>query len=233
MDLKTRQRQHERMDDDDVDPKLLKASLSFIRRINQFLGYTRATIGYLERFSQSWERGKTIHLLDLATGSADVPRAILGWADRNGWDVQITGVDRHPTTAQIAAAGPADPRLTIVQADVFDLPFADNSFDYTLTSMFLHHLDDDDIVRVMRTMGRLARRGVIIADLIRDRRAYAWATFFTLFSNSMLKHDARVSVAQAFTGDEIVALRDRAGLRFADYHAHFGHRFVIAGEKQM
>jgi hypothetical protein len=48
----------------------------------------------------------------------------------------------------------------------------------------------------------------------------------------MLKHDARVSVAQAFTSEEICGLRDRAGIGFARFYRHFGHRFVLAGEKQ-
>ena len=79
--------------------------------------------------------------LMLAGTYPDVPRAILCWADRRGWDVRITGVDRHPVTAHTATVdGPPDPRLTIVQADAFDLPFEAGSFDYAMTSMFLHHL---------------------------------------------------------------------------------------------
>jgi hypothetical protein len=220
------------MDEDGVDPRLLNDSLRFIRRINSLLLYTRATIGHLDRFSRGWEKGRRVELVDLATGSADVPRAILRWADRRGFDVHITGVDRHAVTAQAAAAGgAADARLSIIQGDVFDLPFADGSFDYALTSMFLHHLDTDAVVAVMGTMGRIARRGVIIADLIRDRRAYAWASLFTAMANPMVRPDARVSVAQAFVKGEVLAMRDRAGLGFATYHRHFGHRFVLAGER--
>ena len=229
--LSTRQRQHEWMDDDGVDPKLLHKSLRFIRRVNSLLGYTRATLWHLERFSRSWEKGRTIRLIDLATGSADVPRAILRWADRRGWDVRIVGVDRHGITARAARAGSVDSRLTIIQGDVFNLPFDDGSFDYALTSMFLHHLDENEAVCVMATMGRLARRGVVVADLIRNRRAYFWVVALTLLSNHMVRHDARVSVAQSFNEREIVSLRDRAGIGFARYHKHFGHRFVLAGER--
>ena len=75
--------------------------------------------------------------------------------------------------------------LRIVQGDVFDLPFAAGSFDYALTAMFLHHLADGEVVAVLRTMGRLARRGVIVADLLRHYRAYAWVSLFTLFSTPM------------------------------------------------
>jgi SAM-dependent methyltransferase len=231
--LDSRQRQAEWMDQSGADAGELRRALRFIRAINSVLGYTRATLNHLERFSRNWQRGQRIDIIDLATGSGDIPRAILRWADVRGFDVHIVGVDRHPVTAEAARnAGDLDAsRFEVVQADVFDLPFASLSFDYALTSMFLHHLDDADAARLMRVMGGLARRGVIIADLLRNRRAYRWISLLTLLSSPMVRHDARVSVAQAFTRGEILALRDSAGLRFAKYHAHFAHRFVLAGEK--
>ena len=219
------------MDQPGADPAMLVSSLRFIRAINVALGYTRATLAHLNRFSRSWKPGETVRVIDFATGSADVPRAVLRWADARGFDVRVIGVDRHAETARTARASSRDPRLSIVQADVLDLPFDDGSFDYALTSMFLHHLPDDDVVRVLASMKRVARRGIIAADLIRNRRAYAWITLLTLLGNPMLRHDARVSVRQAFTRGEILALRDRAGIGFADFYHHFGHRFVLAGEK--
>jgi ubiquinone/menaquinone biosynthesis C-methylase UbiE len=230
-DLTTRQREPEWMDDDDVDPQTLRDSLAFIRRINRMLRYTRATLFHLEQFSKSWKPGETIRLIDFATGSADIPRAILKWADKKGFDIHIVAVDRHRATVHAARESSSDPRLHIIQADVLNLPFDQAEFDYALTAMFLHHLDDDDVVRVLSTMSRVSRRGIIAADLLRNSRAYAWITLFTLLANPMVKHDARVSVRQAFTEKEVKSLRDRAGIGFAEYHKHFGHRFVLAGEK--
>jgi hypothetical protein len=48
----------------------------------------------------------------------------------------------------------------------------------------------------------------------------------------MVRHDGRVSVAQAFTQPEIISLRNQAGVTFAGFHRHFGHRFILAGEKE-
>ena len=220
------------MDQPGADPAMLARSLRFIRTINAALGYTRSTLRHLARFSRGWKRGETIRVIDFATGSADVPRAVLRWADARGFDVRVIGVDLHAETARTARASSRDPRLGVVRADVLDLPFDDGSFDYALTSMFLHHLGDDDVVRVLNSMSRVARRGIIAADLIRNRRAYAWITLFTLLANPMLRHDARVSVRQGFTRGEILALRDRAGIGFADFYWHFGHRLVLAGEKR-
>ncbi len=226
-----RVREAEWMDETGVGEAELRGSLRFIRKVNQYLGYTRSVIGHLERFSRGWKRGERIRIIDLATGSADIPRAILRWAAGKGFDVHIVAVDRHPVTARVAGEGERDGRLTVVQGDVFDLPFEDRSFDYALCAMFLHHLDEGQIVTVLRTMDRLARRGIIAADLLRHRRALAWIRLFTIFSSPMVRHDAVVSVRQALTKEEAMALRDRAGLQYATYHRHFGHRFVLAGER--
>lgn len=231
-DLSTRIREEEWMDRPGVDATALRDSLRFIRRVNSLLGYTRTTLSHLERFSQSWKRNEIIRIVDLATGSADIPLAILRWADRRKWRVEVVGIDLHPITSHLAREHAArDRRLCILRADATATPFADASFDYALTAMFLHHLDEAGAIRVLKEMNRVARRGIVAADQVRNRRAYAWISLFTLFSNDMIRHDARVSVAQAFSRSEILAMRDAAGLGYARYYPHFGHRFVLAGEK--
>lgn len=233
IDLRQRRREPEWMDAADVDPATLADSLRFIRRVNSLLGYTRATISHLDRFSRGrWRRGERITMIDFATGSADVPLAIVAWARRRALDVHVVGLDLHETTCALArAATRHEPRIKIVRGDALDPPFDATSFDYALSSMFLHHLSDDDAVRVLAAMGRVARRGIIAADLLRRARAYAWISLLTLLSNPMVRHDARASVAQAFNEAEALQLRNRAGVAFAQLHRHFGHRFVLAGEK--
>ncbi|MGH7213725.1 MAG: methyltransferase domain-containing protein [Tepidisphaeraceae bacterium] len=231
--LSQRRRQHEWMDADDVDPRELARSLRFIRWVNVAFGFTRATLSHLDRFSRRWRPGQTVHILDVATGSADVPLAILRWAAQRGHDVRIVGIDRHAKTAREALRIARDPRLSIIQADALCLPFDDASFDYALTGMFLHHLDDADVVRALAEMNRASKRGVIVADILRNRRALAWIKLLTLPCGAMVRHDAAVSVVQAFTRDEIIGLAERAGIGFVRYHRHFGHRFVLAGERSI
>jgi SAM-dependent methyltransferase len=233
IDLSSRRREAEWMDAPDADPRQLRRSLAFIRRVNALFGYTRATLSHFKRFSAGWKPGQVIRILDVATGSADVPRAIRRWAAGAGFDVRIVGIDLHARTIAEAAHANTDPKLSIARADAMRLPFADGAFDYALTNMFLHHLDDDQAVVVLREMGRVARRGVVVADLSRNPRAYRWISLFTLLASPMVRHDARVSVAQAFSPSEVHALRDRAGLTFASYSTHFGHRWILAGEKSL
>lgn len=230
--LRVRQRQSEWMDEPNADPRQLRQSLLYIRRINWLMGYDRLIVHYLRRFSARWKRGETIRILDVATGSADIPQAILRWANRRGLDVRVVGIDlSSQVVATARETAEAEPRLQIVAGDATRLPFEDGSFDYALTSMFLHHLDEGDAVRALAEMGRVARRGIIASDLLRLRRSYAFITLATLLANPMVKHDARVSIAQAFSKKEIMALRDQAGVGFARYSQHLAHRFALAGEK--
>jgi len=230
--LSVRQRQAEWMDEPNADPRQLRQSLAYIRRINRLMGYDRLIVHYLRGFSARWKRGETIRILDVATGSADIPQAILRWASRRGLDVRVVGIDLSPQVIATAReTAEAEPCLQIVAGDATRLPFEDNSFDYAVTSMFLHHLDEGDAVKALAEMGRVARRGIIASDLLRLRRSYAFITLATLLANPMVKHDARVSIAQAFSKKEIIALRDQAGVGFARYSQHLAHRFALAGEK--
>lgn len=231
--LDHRRRQPEWMDEPSADEAELRRSLAYIRRVNRLLGYTRATLSHLRRFSRNWECGRPVRILDVATGSADVPRAVLRWARRRGFDVRVVALDLHAGTLRAARdLSAADARgIWFVRGDALHLPFADGGFDYALCGMFLHHLSDEAAAAAVREMARVARRGIVVADVLRHRRAYAWITLLTLLSTKMVRHDGRVSVAQAFNKREVLGLRDAAGVGFARYYRHFGHRFVLAGER--
>jgi len=228
--LNHRHRTHEWMDDPNANADQLRKSLAFIRRTNTLLRYTRSTLHHLTRFTQSLPALTPLKILDVATGSGDVPRAIVRWASKRKLDVRVTGIDLQSKTIHEASAS-SNNHLHFLQADALNLPFADGTFDYAITSLFLHHLDEPQIVAVLSEMNRVSQRGIIAGDLIRSKRAYFWITLFTLLSNPMVRHDGRASVAQALTRPEILSLRDLAGVTYASYHKHFAHRFVLAGQK--
>lgn len=217
----------EQMDAADVDAADLDEALRFIRRINHWLGYTRSTVRHLDRLTVGFASDRVLRILDVATGSADVPVAVHAWARKRRRRVEVVGLDLHAETLRSAATNA--PTVPLVRGDALALPFADGTFDVAMTSMFLHHLPNELAAGALREMNRVASHGVIAADLVRDRRAYQWISLFTAFSRPMLKHDARVSVRQAFTLAEADELRRAAGLHEARVFKHFGHRFVIAG----
>jgi 2-polyprenyl-3-methyl-5-hydroxy-6-metoxy-1,4-benzoquinol methylase len=212
------------MDDEGVDPGQLEAALRYIRAVNRRLGYTRATVRAI--LSKGVRAPADLSVLDVATGSADVPVALRGAAARRGVALSVTGLDLHAATLAHADrfTGGAVP---LVRGDAVALPYADGAFDVVTSSMFLHHLPDELVVRALKEMGRVARSRVVVADLVRGRRALAWITLFTLGRGEMIRHDARVSVRQAFRLSEIERLANAAGLRGIAVRRVFGHRFVL------
>lgn len=224
-------RVQEEMDAPDIDAYRLAGALRFIRRTNRWLGYTRATIRHLDSVTRDWPAGKPLTILDVATGSADVPEAALAWARARRIDLRLIGLDLHETTLTQARETTRN-AVPLVRADALALPFADASVDVVMTSMFLHHLPDEQVVRALAEMRRVASHAVIAADLIRDRRALFWITLFTLVSDPLVRHDARVSVRQAFTTDEFASLCRRAGWSGVSVHRHFAHRLVAVDERR-
>jgi ubiquinone/menaquinone biosynthesis C-methylase UbiE len=102
-----------------------------------------------------------------------------------------------------------------VAGDAFRLPFRPGSFDYVFCSLFLHHFQDMDVVRLLRGFGEVARKGVLVIDLERNPIPY----YFIAWSRPLLGwdpvtvHDGAISVEAAFHRKELEDLAREAGLR--------------------
>ena len=230
MRVRAAQLEPEAMDAAAADPAALRRALRFIRRINQMLGYNTATIHGVRAFF-GVEAGSGIgrggSLLDVCCGSADLLERWEQVPDVLG-PTRYVGLDFHATT--LAVAHEWRPGATLVRGDALRLPFADNSFDVTVCQMALHHFDADGAATILREMDRVSRRGWVVADLLRRRRALAWITLFSLFASPMVRHDARTSVRQGWRRAEVEDLCKAAGVA-ATYRPMFGHRFMLVGRK--
>jgi len=230
---------HELMDEPGVDRAELASALRFIRGVNRWLGGTAVVLRHLNAWSARWDRSPNaspIRILDIATGSGDIPQAILKWAQRRHISVDLIGLDLHATTLAIAREWSTQPippgsSLTYLQGDALRLPFADASIDYVLTSMFFHHLSNDQVLAALREMLRVARRGIIINDLLRSRWALAGISALTLFASRIDRHDARVSVRKAWIRNEVEAWAAAIHAPWLGYHSHLFSRFTLVGER--
>lgn len=229
----------EHMDDPGADREELARALAFLRTVNRRLGGTAAALAVLKKWTRGRPRDQTVRVLDIGTGSADIPRAIADWAVRNQMRVHITAVDRHPVTVDLARKyiGPRDD-ITIVQADALRLmdTFQHGEFDVAHAGLFLHHLPDIEVLTVLRIMDRLTARpggGVIWNDLIRGTIGRLGVRLLTMGSRvpAMVRHDGIVSVEAGFTPREAMELARRAGLEHRRFRRHWFHRFTLTSRK--
>lgn len=205
----------------------------FIRDVNRYLFGTRVILSHLDQYSKRWNKETPIRILDVATGASDIPQSIALWARKHGFRVQIVALDINPQVMVFAKREIAGyPEILLVRGSVFDLPFRPQTFDYVISSMFFHHLTDEEVIKVLRIFDRFAKRGVVVNDLVRNLRAYLWIHLFArLTKNEMIRNDAPLSVLRGYRRPEVQNLIQESGLSYLGYHRHFAHRFAIAGEK--
>ena len=178
---------------------------------------------------------KSLSLLDLGTGSADIPRAIAAWARKNEIAVTITAVDGNAEILQIASESCRDwPEIQFAQHDLRSLPYEADSFDLVLCSLALHHFSSADAVAVLRRMSEIARIGYAVNDLRRNWLSI-WFTELlvrTVIQSKIFRHDAPKSCRAAFSVNELRTLGESAGLKnFQVSRHHLVFRMILKGNK--
>lgn len=223
------------MDDPAVDPADLARALRDLRLVNRWLGGVSALLRHLSAWSERWPRSRPVTILDVGTGSGDIPLAVRAWGARHGFDLRVTALDAHPgAVAEARRRCAGTPGVTVVEADARAIPalFAPASFDYAHAGLFLHHLGDADALAVLGAMGRVARAGVIWNDLVRSRAYRTLAGVLLAGRSRIVRHDARASFDAGFARAEALELARRAGLPFLEYRrAPLRYRFTLAGER--
>lgn len=206
-------------------------NLRDIRRVNRWFGGTRAVLNAVKPMLDERGSAAPLSILDVATGSADIPAAIVTWAVRTGSAVRIVATDLQPDIVAVARAAERPGCIIVEQADALRLPYPDHSFDVALLSLALHHFAPDDAIRVLRQMGRVARTALVVSDLERSRMglAGAWLVGNLLTTNRLTRNDAPLSVRRAYTAPEALALAHAAGWHGARVRRTVPFRFLLTG----
>jgi ubiquinone/menaquinone biosynthesis C-methylase UbiE len=221
--LPPRKDAEELLDQTGHDPAELAANLHDIRTVNRVAGGTAIVLRHLPEMLGHVPRDCPAEILDLATGSGDIPRALTTWAGRQSRPLRLTVTDHSPEIlieARRILAGV--PEVTFTVCDARAVPMPDRSFDVVLCSLALHHFPPGEAVQVLHEMDRLSRSGFILNDIRRSRAGYlaAWAASRIATRNRLTRHDMPLSVLRAYTPDELRALLRQAGVPEARVTTH-------------
>lgn len=219
------------LDADQMDGRDLERNLRDIRWINAALGWTTfATRDTLRTLRVEPQRAWT--LLDVASGSGDIPIAIARAAQRAGIALSVTLTDRSPRIVAVAQTQAArTPDVRVERQDALALPYTAGAFDIALCTLALHHFAPEAAVALLRSMARVGRR-VVVYDVVRSPLAYAGVVALTRLTrmDPMTCHDGPVSVRRAYTAAEALALAAAAGLRHARVRVGFPYRLALTAD---
>ena len=218
------------------DTAELAANLRDIRRVNRLLGGTATVLRHLPPLIDAVPPDRPVRILDLATGSADIPVAIASWARRRGVRLRIVASDISPDILALARRHAArHPEIMLARLDARAVPLPDHAFDIVLCSLSLHHFGPDDAVRLLREMDRLARVGFILNDLRRSRFGLvaAWLAARLTTRNRLTRHDAPLAVRRAYTPDELRSLLKRAGVGDVGIFTHPWFRMAAVRRREL
>lgn len=213
-----RDRVDELMDDPALDPAEHRRALAGLARLNFWSVAANPIVAEIaERLPE--RRGKSLDIWDVASGSGDVTLGVFKILSRKNFCVSACGFDISQFATQQALrrwhAIPydAEDNLTFVTRDVLTdgLP---GRTDVVMSSLFLHHLERERAVALLREMTRAAERLVVVADLLRTWTGLLTAQVATrLLTTSPVVHtDGPRSVWAAFTAAEFRELAAEAGI---------------------
>jgi len=198
------------------DLSALASNLRDFRRINRWLGGASLSEPAIDAVAA---HRPELTLVDVGTGGADIPLALLERAARRGRRWSVVAIDSRPevlaTAVRVRPAVATTPGLELHVGDGRSLAYPDRSFDVAHASLVLHHLTPVEADGLLREMARVARLGVVVNDLERGRPGWlgAWLMGHLLTGSRFTRHDAPLSVARSYRAREMVDLMDAAGLR--------------------
>ncbi len=228
-DLSRRQRRPEIMDAPDLPAARLAETLKGLRRVNAVTQSSRLMWPDLVTAAKR-NPGQRLRVLDVACGGGDVLITLWHWCAKASLDVELAGCDASDEAVAYAreAAGRAGARVTFFELKVARDALPDG-YHMIMSTLFLHHLDEDDAVAFLREAAAKTRDRLVIQDIVRSRLSYWFARVGTrlLLLNDICRLDGRTSVEGAFTRKEAAQLAKAAGLHDAEVVPRFPFRYLI------
>ena len=222
----------ENIDKGTYTPEEYEGCLVELRRVNEWLGDAKVL---RETLFKDIERSgvRCFSVLDVGAGSGELLRVTANWTRETDRKARLVGLELNERSAAAILDESAEfTDISSVRANGLELPFPDRSVDYVISSLTLHHFNDEAAVLLIREMGRVARRGIFVIDLHRNPVAYFFYTTVghLILHNRLLREDGALSILKSFKPEELEELGRKAGLANATVEKHFPSRLVLSAK---
>ena len=206
-------------------------ALRELKVINTYLGGNKVSIqGLKQLLKKAPVRPEPLIVADIGCGGGDMLQLLADWGRKNRVPMRLYGIDANPHIIAYAKRNTAAyPEIDYLAADIFSEEFTKQQFDIVNCTLFTHHFSDEQLVRMLRSLLRQARLGLVINDLHRHPLAYYSIKLLTrLASRShMVKHDAPVSVLRSFLRKDWQRILQSAGVQHYRIRWKWAFRWML------
>jgi hypothetical protein len=196
------------LDRPDCDPALAIASYRLMETVNRRFGGIRVVRRFLAAETAGRHAGAPLRILDIGSGSCDIPLAVSRWARACGIPLRFTCLEIAGPAVDIARrrlARADDPAVQLLQEDAFTHQPAE-PYDYAVASMCCHHFSDARILTLLQRLRGFVINSVLINDLRRSPVASLAARLLLTGTPAGVRHDALLSIRRGFKTSELSAL---------------------------
>jgi 2-polyprenyl-3-methyl-5-hydroxy-6-metoxy-1,4-benzoquinol methylase len=203
----------ELLDEPVIEKSKLYRNLKELEIINRYLGGHNISIGGVSHIVT--DKSKTYHIADIGCGGGDSLKAIAKWAEGEGYNVRLTGIDLKQDCITYAQENCKQySQIKFVCDDFRNIFLQAEKPDIVHASLFCHHFTENEIVESIHLCA--ANKAIfIINDLERNPIAHYSIKLLTkLFSKSdLVKNDAPLSVLRGFKKVEWASILKQAGVK--------------------
>ncbi len=193
------------MDDFSIHGSILHHTLDTLASINKWLGGNKITINSLKKILGGHSKKEPITIVDLGCGGGDLLRRIAAYGKEEGYTFKLIGVDANKEAVLYARhLSEKNNNISFVACDIFSDEFETLEYDLVLSTLFLHHFKEEQIISLLKNLKTKAKLGIIVNDLHRSLMAYYLFKLVSLpINNKMIIEDGLTSVLRGFKRNEL------------------------------
>ena len=216
VNTKYRSDRTEIMDDFSSNGDILRDTLDKLAVINKWLGGNRVTINALKKLIKDHPKGREIRIIDLGCGGGDLIRDVANYFYKNGYSFSIVGIDANKDTVAYATElSTMYPEISFRHCDIFSEEFKSIEYDLVLSSLFLHHFKDEELIEFLPEILGKASLGIVVNDLHRHPIAYyLFSMLCLLIPNNMVKEDGLTSILKGFKHQDLEIYSKKIGAKY-------------------
>ena len=203
------------MDDFSMKGELLRDTLDKLGKINKWLGGNKVTLSGIEQLLEGKSKDETYTIIDLGCGHGDILRLVADYGTKNNYKFELIGIDANQDAIDYATELSADhDNIRFKKSDIFSEAFEALDYDIVLSTLFLHHFNQEEIDKLLKLVSEKANVGIVVNDLQRSRLAYVlFKLLGVTISNHMIVQDGLTSILRAFKRQELEAISKKLQLK--------------------